>query len=98
MVLGQMGTSQTVLKRSNMMGFITFVAVSLILVYMVRLLRTNVSAKQTVFLRSEKTGSTETLPYDVYPAVIRNKATSDDLPVGNRNRRATSTQYKKGDI
>ena len=81
-----------------MMGFFTFVAVSWILVYMVRLLRTNASAKQTVFLRSEKTRFTETLPYDVYPAVIGNKATSADLPVGNRNRRATSTQYKKGDI
>lgn len=81
-----------------MMGFITFVAVSFILVYMVRLLRTNVSAKQTVFWRSKETRSTEPLLYKASPAVIRNKATSDDLPVGSRNRRTTSTQYKKGDI
>ena len=33
-----------------MTGFITFAAVSLILVYTVRLLRTKASAKQTVFL------------------------------------------------
>ena len=32
------------------------------------------------------------------PSLMRNTATSDDLPVGNRNRRATSTQYGKGGI
>ncbi len=77
-----------------MMGFISFIAVSLILVYIIRLLRRKAPVKKAVASKFEKTEPAETLPYDIYPAVIRNTAVSDDLSVGNLNRRATSTHYR----
>lgn len=80
-----------------MMGFIAFVALSLIIVYVVRLLRRKSFGKQTAYLKSEKTKPVKTLLSNIYPTVIRNTATNG-LHVGNRYRRATSTQYRKGDI
>ena len=81
-----------------MIGFIAFVAVSLVLFYTVRSLWGKSLDKRRNSTRSEKTGPTGSLPFDVDPIVIRSTAISEDLPVGNRHRRATSTQYRKGDI
>ena len=81
-----------------MIGFVAFITILAVLVYTIRLLRTKGFGKKSIATGSEKIEPARTLPYEIHPAVIRNTATSDDLPVGNRNRRATSTQYRRGDI